>query len=132
MADGLWQQILCNEYVGSIPLAQVEWRIGDYHFWSCLMKVKLDFLRFRTFIVKDGSQEDNWLDGASLKENYPSMYNIARSKFIITAEAMSSSPPSLLSWRRHLFGTNLDDWNTCWHASRGWNCPKIKMHSTGT
>ncbi|WVZ62069.1 hypothetical protein U9M48_011857, partial [Paspalum notatum var. saurae] len=106
-SDGLWQQILRNKYVGSKPLAQVEWKVGDSHFWSCLMKAKLDFLRFGTFIVKDGTQvrfcEDNWLDGTPLRNQYPSLYNIARSKFITIAD---------LSWRRHLFGTNLDDWNT--------------------
>ncbi|WVZ95150.1 hypothetical protein U9M48_040950 [Paspalum notatum var. saurae] len=105
-SDGLWQQILRNKYVGSKPLAQV----------------KLDFLRFGTFIVKDGTQvrfwEDNRLDGTPLKNQYPSLYNIARSKFITIAEAMSSSPPSL-SWRRHLFGTNLDVWNTLWARIEG-------------
>ncbi|WVZ90234.1 hypothetical protein U9M48_036551 [Paspalum notatum var. saurae] len=87
--DGLWQQILRNKYVGSKPLVQVEWKVGDSHFWSCLMKVKLDFLRFGTFIVKDRSQvkfwEDNWLDGTPLRNQYPSLYNIARSKFITIA-----------------------------------------------
>ncbi|WVZ88215.1 hypothetical protein U9M48_034759 [Paspalum notatum var. saurae] len=96
----------------------------ETHFWSCLMKVKLDFLRFGTFIVKDGSQENNWLDGTSLRNQYPSLYNIARSKFITIAEAMSSSPPSL-SWRRHLFGTNLDDWNTLLARIEGFS---IKSH----
>jgi hypothetical protein len=32
--------------MGSRSLARVEWKIGDSHFWSCIMKVKLDFLRF--------------------------------------------------------------------------------------
>ncbi|WVZ87323.1 hypothetical protein U9M48_033978 [Paspalum notatum var. saurae] len=111
--DGLWQQMLRNKYVGSKPLAQVEWKLGDSHFWSCLMRVKPDFFRFGTFLVKDGSQarfwEDTWLDGTPLKDQYPSLYNIARFKFISIAEAMSASPPNF-SWRRQLFGTNLDNW----------------------
>ncbi|WVZ89203.1 hypothetical protein U9M48_035635, partial [Paspalum notatum var. saurae] len=114
-SDGTWQQILGNKYIGSKPLAQVEWKIGDSHFWSCLMKVKPDFLCFRTFLVKDGSQvrfwEDIWLDGALLKDQYPSLYNIARPKSITIAEAMSSFPPSI-SWRRQLYGTNLDNWTS--------------------
>ncbi|WVZ88936.1 LOW QUALITY PROTEIN: hypothetical protein U9M48_035403, partial [Paspalum notatum var. saurae] len=112
-SDGMWQQIHRNKYIGSKPLDQVEWKIGDSHFWSCPMKVKLDFLCFGTFLVKEGSQvrfwEDIWLDGAQLKEQYPSLYNIARPKSITIVEAMSSSPPSIYS-RRQLYGTNLDNW----------------------
>ncbi|WVZ79833.1 LOW QUALITY PROTEIN: hypothetical protein U9M48_027365, partial [Paspalum notatum var. saurae] len=107
ISDGTWQQLLCNKYIGSKPLAQVEWKIGDSH----LMKVKLDFLRFGTFRVMHGSQviflEDIWLDGAPLKDQYPSIYNIARPKSVTIAEAMSSSPP-ILSWRRQLYRTNLE------------------------
>jgi hypothetical protein len=55
-SDGMWQQLLRNKHIGSKSLAQVEWKIGDSHFWSCLIKVKPDFLRFGTFLVKDGSQ----------------------------------------------------------------------------
>ncbi|WVZ62677.1 hypothetical protein U9M48_012392 [Paspalum notatum var. saurae] len=61
-SDGTWQQLLRNKYIGSKPLAQVEWKIGDSHFWSCLMKVKLDFLRFGPFRVMDGSQVRFWED----------------------------------------------------------------------
>ena len=55
-SDGMWQQLLRNKYIGSKSLAQVEWKISDSHIWSCLMKAKPDFLRFGTFLVKDGSQ----------------------------------------------------------------------------
>jgi hypothetical protein len=83
-SDGMWQQLLRNKYVGSKPLAHVQWKIGDSHFWSGLMKVKLAFLRFGSFLIKDGSQvrfwEDAWLDGSSLKDQYPALYNIARKK----------------------------------------------------
>ncbi|WVZ94697.1 LOW QUALITY PROTEIN: hypothetical protein U9M48_040562 [Paspalum notatum var. saurae] len=107
-----------NFTISSKSLAQVESKIGDSQFWSCLMKVKPDFLRFGTFLVKDGSQvrfwEDTWLDGIPLKDQYPSSYHIARSKFISIAEAMSTSPPPLhapnFPWRRQLFGTNLVNW----------------------
>src|SRR5438128_10708500 len=106
-SDGLWQQILRNKYLGSKPLVQAVWKTGDSHFWSCLMKVKQDFLHFGTFMVRDGSQvrfwEDNWLGGSSLKNQYPSLYNIVRPKFITISEVLSSSPPNL-SWRRNLVG----------------------------
>jgi hypothetical protein len=55
-SDGMWQQVLRNKYLGSKPLAQVESKIGDSHFWSYLMSVKHDFLHFGAFLVKDGSQ----------------------------------------------------------------------------
>jgi hypothetical protein len=55
-SDGMWQQVLRNKYLGSKPLAQVESKIGDSHFWSYLMSVKHDFLHFEAFLVKDGSQ----------------------------------------------------------------------------
>jgi hypothetical protein len=60
--DGTWQQILRNKYLGFKPLAQVQWKNGDSHFWARLMKVKRDFLRFGTFIIKDGSQVRFWED----------------------------------------------------------------------
>jgi hypothetical protein len=88
-SDGMWQQLLRNKYIGSKSLAQVEWKIGDSHFWSCLMKVKPDFLRFGTFLVNDGSQvrfwDDSWLDGSPLKDQYHSLYNITRPKSITIA-----------------------------------------------
>jgi hypothetical protein len=31
-SNGMWQQLLCNKYVGSKPLSQVEWKLGDSHF----------------------------------------------------------------------------------------------------
>ena len=109
----MWQQLLRNKYDGSKPLAHVQWKLGDSHFWSGLMKVKPAFLRFGSFLIKDGSQvrfwEDAWLDGSSLKDQYLALYNIARKKFISISEALSVSPPNF-SWRRQLFGANLIDW----------------------
>jgi hypothetical protein len=99
--------------MGSKPITQVEWKIGDSHFWSNLMKVKREFLCFGTFIVKDGSQvKDEFLHlgGSPLKYQYPSLYNIARPKFTTIAEVLSSSPPKL-SRRRQLFGHKLIAWN---------------------
>ena len=82
--DGTWQQILHNKYIGTKPLVQVQWRSEDSHFWASLMKVKRDFLRFGTFIIKDGSQvrfwEDIWLGNRSLRDQYPQLYNIVRKK----------------------------------------------------
>jgi len=54
MTDGTWQQILRNKYLGTKPSAQVHWKSGDSHFWASLLKVKRDFLRFGTFIIRMG------------------------------------------------------------------------------
>ncbi|WVZ51380.1 hypothetical protein U9M48_002532, partial [Paspalum notatum var. saurae] len=113
-SEGTWQQLIRNKYLGSTPLSQVEWRPGDSHFWSGLLKAKQDFLRFGSFKVKDGSQvrfwEDIWLGSTPLRAQYPCLYNIARPKNITIAEVLSSSPPNL-SWRRDLVGAKLIAWN---------------------
>jgi hypothetical protein len=105
-ADGIWQQLLRNKYVGSKPLSQVEWKLGDSHFWCGLMKVKPTFFCYGSFLLKDGSQvrfcEDTWLDGSSLRDQYPSLYNIVRHKSITIAKVMSVFPPTF-SWRCRCF-----------------------------
>jgi hypothetical protein len=107
-SDGVWQQILRNKHLGSKPLTQVEWKNGDSHFWSCLTKVKREFLRFGSFIVKDGSRvcfwEEFWLGGSSLKDQYPSLYNIARPRSI---ELFISEPFPM----EQLFAPKLIVWN---------------------
>ena len=64
------------------------------------MKVKANFLKFGSFIIKDGSQirfwEDAWLVNRSLREQYPQLYNIVRKKQDTVAEVLSSSTPNLL------------------------------------
>ena len=78
------------------------------------MKVKHDFLRFRTFIIKDGSQvrfwEDTWLGTRPLREQYPQLYNIARKKQN-TVAAVLSTQISNIFWRRDLIGQKLVMWN---------------------
>jgi hypothetical protein len=78
------------------------------------MKVKRDFLHFGTFIIKDGSQvrfwEDIWIGNKTLREQYPSLYNIARHKQDVVAEVLGVDPHNL-SWRRDLIGQKLVEWN---------------------
>ena len=112
--DGTWQQILRNKYLGSKPLVQVQWKSGDSHFWASLMKVTRDFLRFGTFLIKDGSQvrfwEDSWLGNSPLCDQYPQLYNIVRKKQDTVADVLSTQIPNL-SWRRDLIGNKLVMWN---------------------
>jgi hypothetical protein len=78
------------------------------------MKVKNEFLCFGTFLIKDGSQvrfwEDKWLGNSTLREQYPSLYNIARHKQDTVAEVFSTSPLNIF-WRRDLIGCKLTAWN---------------------
>jgi hypothetical protein len=112
--DGTWQQLLCNKYLGSKTLSQVQWKSRDSHFWARLMKVKNEFLCFGTFLIKNGSQvrfwEDTWLGNSTLREQYLSLYNIARHKHDTIAEVFSTSPLNI-SWRRDLIGCKLTAWN---------------------
>ena len=78
------------------------------------MKVKQDFLRFKTFSIKNDSQvrfwEDIWLGTTSLREQYPCLYHIARHKQATMADVFSTSPLNI-SWRRDLIGPKLVAWN---------------------
>jgi hypothetical protein len=72
--DGTWQHLLRNKYLASKPMVQAEWKSGASNFWSSLMKVKQDFLRFGTFNIQSGSEvrfswEDIWLGKIALKIN---------------------------------------------------------------
>jgi hypothetical protein len=75
------------------------------------MKVKQDFLRFGSFVIKDGSQVrfwvDKWLGNSPLSEQYPCLYNTARHKQQTVAEVFSLSP-LLLSWRHDLIGPKIN------------------------
>ena len=112
--DGTWQQILHNKYLGPKPLVQVQWKTGDSYFLASLMKVKRDFLRFGTFIIKDGSQvrfwKDTWLGNNPLWDQYPQLYNIVRKKQDTVADELSTHILNL-SWRRDLIGIKLEIWN---------------------
>ena len=112
--DGTWQQILRNKYLGPKPLVQVQWKTGDSYFLASLMKVKRDFLRFGTFIIKDGSQvrfwKDTWLGNNLLWDQYPQLYNIVRKKHDTVADVLSTQIPNL-SWHRDLIGNKLVMWN---------------------
>ena len=78
------------------------------------MKVKNDFLKFGSFIIKDGSQirfwEDVWLGNTTLREQYPQLYNIARKKQDTIADILNTPIPNI-PWRRDLIGNMLVMWN---------------------
>src|SRR5438105_4158864 len=111
--DGVWQTLLRRKYIGSKALSQVCWKPGDSHFWAGLMAMKKLFFRFGSFNIKDGTEirfwEDKWLGVATLREQYPALYNIVRNKNDTIATVMETSPPNV-SFRRDLVGSRLVDW----------------------
>lgn len=94
--DGILQELLRKKYLNHKTTGEVQWKPGDSHFWSGLMKVKNDFLDFSTFNLHNGTQarfwEDKWFGNVPLKVQYPCLYNITRKKHIIVANASSSIP----------------------------------------
>ena len=112
--DGIWQQIIRNKYLGTKALVHVQWKSGDSYFWANLIKVKWNFLRFRTIIRNDESQvkfwKNIWLGNRSLWDQYPQLYNIVRKKQNTMAEELRTQFTNL-SWRRDLIGNKLAMWN---------------------
>ena len=78
------------------------------------MATKKHFFRFGSFNIKDGSEirfwEDKWIGVATLREQYPALYNIVRHKNDMMATIMETSPPNV-SFRRDLLGPRLVVWN---------------------
>jgi hypothetical protein len=112
--DGVWQEILRKKYLKNKTIGEVRWKPGDSHFWSGLMKSKDHFLESSTFNIYNGEQirfwEDKWLRNITLKEEYSSLYNIARKKHISIAHVFRSAPLNIM-FRRALVGDKLQRWN---------------------
>ena len=76
--------------------------------------IKKFFFPHGSFSIKDGSEisfwEDKWLGNTTLREQFPSLYNIARHKSDTLAKVMATSPPDV-SFRRSLFGPRQASWN---------------------
>jgi hypothetical protein len=112
--EGLWQQILRNKYCKNYPIGIIERKPGDSHFWSGLMKVKDQFMRFGSFRLNNGQQirfwEDVWIGTVSFQQKYPSLYNIVRKKNDTVASVLSSVPLNV-SFRRSLQDNDLRNWN---------------------
>ena len=108
--NGLWQTLLRRKYVGSKVVSQVYWKSRDSHFWASLMAMKKYFFRYGSFTIKDRLeirfQEDKWLGNATLREQYPALYNIVRHKGDTIAKVLESFPPNM-TFRRDLIGPRL-------------------------
>jgi hypothetical protein len=60
------------------------------------MRVKDDFFKWGSFVVRDGMKtstwEDTWLGDTPLATQYPNLYNIARTKRVLVADVLSNVP----------------------------------------
>ena len=101
--QGVWQMLLRKKYLRFKSLTQVEYSLGDSHFWSGLVHVKPEFLRWGKFKLGSGSLirfwEDTWLGNELLKKQYPVLYNIVRKKSPLVSSILSSIPLNV-SFRR--------------------------------
>jgi hypothetical protein len=112
--DGLWHEILRKKYLTNQTIGKVKKKPGDSQFWTGLMNVKPDFLRYRSFQIKNVRQicfwEDKWLCNYNFQQQYPTLHNIARRKSGTIAHVLSAIPLNV-SFRRYLAGNNLILWN---------------------
>jgi hypothetical protein len=74
------------------------------------MATKKYFFGLGSFSIRDGSEirfwEDKWLGNATLREQYPALYNIIRHKGDTIAKVLESYPPNM-SFRRDFSGQRL-------------------------
>jgi len=111
----VWQNLLRRKYLRFKSLTQVEHSPGDSHFWSGLMRVKPELLRWGKFKLGNGSLirfwEDTWLGNKPLKNQYPTLYNIVRKKKSALVSSVLSSIPLNVSFGRLLMANNLLSWH---------------------
>ena len=71
------------------------------------------FFHYGSFSIKDGSEirfwEDKWLGNATLREQYPALYNIVRQKADTVAKVLKSFS-SNATLKRDLIGPRLQSW----------------------
>jgi hypothetical protein len=76
--------------------------------------MKKFFFTYGSFSIKDGSEirfwEDKWLGNATLRKQYPALYNIVRHKSDTLAKVLETSPPNV-SFRRTFIGPRQASWN---------------------
>jgi hypothetical protein len=111
--DGVWHELLQNNYLHSKSLAEVKAKPLDSPFWKGLMRVKEDFLCRGSFIVDNGQNarfwEDVWLGNKPLAEQYPFLYNIVRQKQVSVANMLNQNPVNI-TFRRTLLDNHWFLW----------------------
>jgi hypothetical protein len=60
------------------------------------MRIKDEVLSNGSFVIKDGTNtrfwDDTWIGDKQLKDTYPSLYHIARNKYVMVSKVLSSRP----------------------------------------
>jgi hypothetical protein len=77
------------------------------------MATKKHFSGHGNFLIKDGYEvrfwEDKWLGSTSLREQYPTLYDIVRHKGHTNAHVLETNPPNVIS-ERNLYSPRLVSW----------------------
>jgi hypothetical protein len=77
------------------------------------MRVKDGFFQRGSFVVRDGMKtrlwDDTWLGNTPLATQYPSIYNIARTKHVLVAKVLSNVPLNII-FNRTLTGERWNSW----------------------
>ena len=94
-------------------LSQFYKKSGDSQVWAGRMENKDLFLSKGIFKIQSENQvrfwEDVWIGNKTLRDMYPSLYNIARRKDETVANILSSTPLNIF-FRRGLTGDKLNQW----------------------
>jgi hypothetical protein len=97
--EGLWQNLLRRKYLRTQTISHVQKKPGDSHFWSGLINVKEYFLSLGHFQLNNGGNihfwEDRWLENFTLRQQYPSLYDITRRRNVSVASIFSTIPLSI-------------------------------------
>jgi hypothetical protein len=113
LSEGVWQELLTNKYIRCKTLSQVQAKPTDSPFWKEIMGVKDNFFKCGSFVIGDGSGtrfwEDVWLGNTSLANQYPSLYNIVRTKNILVADVLNQTLLNI-RFNRVLIGDKWDAW----------------------
>ena len=88
------------------------------------MKIKDGFLGLSTFVLHNGTStwfwKDKWLGDCTLKQQFPSWYNIARKKHATVSQVFSRVPLNIL-FQGAVDGDKLTRWN---ELAVKWNLTK--------
>jgi hypothetical protein len=111
----MWQDLLKNKYLRSKSPTQAKVNHMTLIFWRGLMRIKDEVLTNGSFIIRDGSTtrfwEDKWAGSVSLRERYPSLFNIVRDPHALVANKILATHPLNISFRGTLLRSKLTDWS---------------------
>jgi len=84
--DGIWQTLVKAKYLKGRPIADVQYKMGDSHVWTDLLKIKDIYLRGRRLQTKNGKNtilwSDSWLNNKPLCVTYHVLYDLCSEKDI--------------------------------------------------